>query len=69
MIMLGFILIVSGILFLLKNLGLISGNVWDTLWPALLIAAGANLIIRKSCHGFFWEERFGWRKREIDEKK
>lgn len=67
--MLGFLLVILGVIFLLKNLGFISENVWGILWPAFLIVAGLNLIIRKNYPGFFWEERFGWRKREIDEKK
>lgn len=67
--MVGFLFIIIGIIFLLKNLGLISGSVWDILWPALLIAAGLNVIIRRRSPWFFGEEQWGWRKKEIDEEK
>ena len=66
--MIGFLLIAIGILFLLKNFGLITGGVWDILWPVLLVAAGVHVLIRKHRPGFFWEERFGWGKRAVDEK-
>ena len=64
----GFLLVTIGILFLLKNFGFIAGDVWDILWPMLLIAAGVNLILRKRYPGFFWEERFGWGRKTPDEK-
>ncbi|MFH1460992.1 MAG: DUF5668 domain-containing protein [Patescibacteria group bacterium] len=62
--MIGFFLIILGVIFLLKNFGVISGSVWGILWPALLIVAGLGMILRRGRHGFFWEERFGWRKQE-----
>ncbi len=42
------ILISAGMMFLLNNLGLLSWNVWGTLWrlwPVLLIAAGLDILI------------------------
>jgi hypothetical protein len=62
--MFGFLLIIIGIIVLLKNLGFISGNVWDIFWPALLIVVGLSLVLRRRSGGFFWEERFGWGKKE-----
>ena len=44
-----FILIAVGVAFLLQNLGLISGSLWDTifrLWPVLFILLGINDLIR-----------------------
>ena len=44
------ILIGLGIIFLLNNLGLMTGDVWDTalrLWPLLLIAIGLDGFIRR----------------------
>ena len=46
------ILITVGAAFLLQNLGLIGGNLWDTifrLWPVLIILLGINDLIRN--HG------------------
>lgn len=44
------ILIIIGLVFLLNNLNVISGNVWDTvirLWPVILIAFGLDGIFRR----------------------
>src|SRR4030067_1199228 len=44
------ILIVLGVLFLLKNIGALTGDVWDTLislWPLLFIAFGLDGILRR----------------------
>ena len=64
----GLILIIIGIVFLLQNLGYISGGAWGVIWPAILIVMGVNILLKRKEGGFFWEERFGWRKREIKEK-
>ena len=39
-----FFLIALGVVFLLKNLGVISGDVWEVLWPLILIALGLSMI-------------------------
>lgn len=52
--MAGFILIIIGAIFLLRNLGFIPGNAWEVIWPALLIAAGLSFVMRKSRAAFFW---------------
>ncbi len=44
------ILIVIGLVFLLNNLNIISGNIWDTvirLWPVIFIAFGLDGILRR----------------------
>jgi hypothetical protein len=43
----GFFLLALGILFLLKNLDVIHGDIWQVLWPLLIIAFGASLVFRK----------------------
>ena len=43
------ILIVAGVIFLLQNLGLLTGSAWDmlfSLWPLLIILLGINDLIR-----------------------
>ena len=62
----GLISIVIGIIFLLKNLGYISGAAWSIIWPAILIMIGLWILLKRKDQGFFWEERFGWRKKEIN---
>lgn len=65
--MFGLILVALGVLFLLKNLGIISGDIWGIFWPILLIILGLWIIIghfsrRKffrnffSCGRDFWED-------------
>ena len=65
----GFILIIIGAVFLLQNLGYISEGAWRIIWPAISIVIGIGILLKKRDHGFFWEERFGWRKKEIKEKE
>lgn len=64
---LSLILIIIGIVFLLQNLGYISGAAWSIIWPAILITMGLSILLRRKDHGFFWEERFGWGKKKIKE--
>jgi len=61
--MAGFLLIIIGVIFLLKNLGFISVGVWEILWPIFLITLGISFIVRRGQVGFFLEEYVGWRKR------
>jgi hypothetical protein len=43
----GFVILALGVLFLLKNLGVIYGDLWDYLWPAAIIALGISIIFKK----------------------
>lgn len=40
----GLLVIVVGVLFLLKNLGVIAGNFWDILWPLVIVVAGISML-------------------------
>ena len=42
----GIIIILIGVIFLLKNLGIITG-VGNVLWPVLIIVFGLSLIFKK----------------------
>lgn len=69
--MTGLVLIIIGIAFLLKNLGVISSSVWGFIWPALLVALGLWFLLRGRGGGFFLEERLGWRRpkeKRLDEE-
>jgi hypothetical protein len=55
--MVGILILVIGVFFLFKNLGLIAGNVWDVLWPVIVIAIGLRILMRRNrrwddWHGF-----------------
>lgn len=41
----GLVLICLGVIFLLRNLGIIKHSIWPILWPSILIAIGIELII------------------------
>lgn len=43
----GLAVLVAGVLFLLKNLGYISSNVWDIIWPCLVVILGLAMIFRQ----------------------
>lgn len=46
-----YIFIVAGVVILLKNLGFITADVWDVLWPLALIALGLSMLTRRGTHG------------------
>ena len=54
----GLTIIIIGLVFLLKNLGFISGDVWSILWPCLLIVFGLSILWKRKKHGEKWE-KFG----------
>jgi uncharacterized membrane protein len=56
------LLILIGIVFLLKNLGLIAGEVWGIIWPLILILMGVYFILKSRRSRMFWEKV--WRKLE-----
>lgn len=50
-------LIAIGVIFLLKNLGIISGEIWGIIWPTLIILLGLSLLLRPQ-RRHFWNEWF-----------
>jgi len=42
--LIGLLVIVVGVLFLLKNLGVIGGNFWDILWPIIIVFVGISML-------------------------
>jgi len=45
--MMGVALVIIGAIFLMKNLGIISGIAWDIFWPLALIVVGISMIFKK----------------------
>lgn len=43
----GVAIIIVGVILLLQNLGLVSGGVWDVVWPALIIMLGASILAKR----------------------
>jgi len=43
----GVAVIIVGVIMLLQNLGLVSGGVWDVVWPALIIMLGASVLAKR----------------------
>jgi len=41
------LLITVGVVFLLKNLGIITGSAWGVIWPLGLIAIGVYFILKR----------------------
>ncbi len=54
------IFIILGVVFLLKNLGIISGEVWGIIWPLILVMIGIRLLW-KQYEWKRWSERI-WTK-------
>ncbi|HPA25334.1 MAG TPA: DUF5668 domain-containing protein [bacterium] len=43
----GTILFITGLAFLLKNLGILSGVTWSFIWPVVIMLIGLSMIINK----------------------
>jgi hypothetical protein len=43
----GFVLVCNGILVLLSNMDIIRGDVWNYIWPLILIIFGISLILKR----------------------
>lgn len=41
----GILLLAFGVLLLMKEMGIIYGNIWDYIWPIALIALGLDFIV------------------------
>jgi len=52
---LGLLVFVVGVIFLFQNLGYIGGNVWNIIWPALVIVVGLSMIMRPKLRGRIFE--------------
>lgn len=57
-----FLLIIIGVVFLLKNLGIIVGDVGGIIWPLTLIAFGLYLLLKTHRYRVFWDKI--WKKLE-----
>ncbi len=44
-------LIITGLAFLLKNLGYLPGGAWSVIWPVLLILLGLWFLLTSSSSG------------------
>ena len=45
----GIFLMALGILYLLRNLGILCGDIWDWAWPILIICIGIGIILKPIC--------------------
>jgi hypothetical protein len=45
--MFGVLVLIIGLFFLLRNLGWITGDLWNILWPLIIIAIGFKMIFKK----------------------
>ena len=62
--MMPWLLIAVGLIFLLENLNLIPGVKWSIVWPVILILAGL-LMLKKKSGG----DCYGWHSGKPEEKK
>ncbi len=45
----GSMMILLGMLFLFRNMGYFSREIWNFIWPGVLILAGIAIIVRRHC--------------------
>ncbi|MFW0837677.1 MAG: LiaI-LiaF-like domain-containing protein [Candidatus Komeilibacteria bacterium] len=43
------VIVILGVVLLLNNLGIVSANVWDVVWPILIIAIGIAMMSKRHC--------------------
>lgn len=43
----GYLLVIIGVVWLLKNLGIFTAATWDIIFPSVIIACGLAVILRK----------------------
>jgi hypothetical protein len=46
----GLFLICAGIMILLSNLDIIRGDVWNYIWPLILVFVGVSMILKRRGH-------------------
>jgi uncharacterized membrane protein YdjX (TVP38/TMEM64 family) len=67
MILFGLIITAIGVVFLLQNLGLITGDFWSIFGPCLLIVVGFGIVFKRKSREQKWE-KFGKGMKKFGEK-
>ncbi len=49
--MLGLIILIIGVALLLRNLGYLSIELWNIIWPSIWIIVGLKFMLKKKGHG------------------
>ena len=52
----GLTIVIIGLVFLLKNLGLIGSDVWPIIWPSLVIILGLSILLKRKRHRDKWDK-------------
>jgi membrane-associated PAP2 superfamily phosphatase len=51
----GIFVLALGVLFLLRNAGFLSGDIWKYIWPLALIALGISMLLSSKRPGRKWK--------------
>jgi ABC-type glycerol-3-phosphate transport system permease component len=54
----GLIIIVIGLVLLMQNMGFVSSEIWNVIWPSIIILFGISLLMKRNARREKWE-RFG----------
>jgi uncharacterized membrane protein len=52
----GLIIIVIGLVLLMQNMGLVGPDIWNVIWPSLIILFGISLIMKRKRSEDRWEK-------------
>jgi len=63
----GLIVLIVGVVFLLKNVDVIGGEIWTIIWPCLIIALGLSILFKRKKNEKRWE-RFGDKMQKLGEE-
>ncbi|MBU0706787.1 hypothetical protein KKG41_00235 [Patescibacteria group bacterium] len=48
-------LVAIGVIYLLKNTGIITGGVWDIVWPSIIIIFGISIVFKQKRKKHWWD--------------
>ncbi len=50
----GLVLVIVGVMLLLEKLGIVTGSVWNYVWPCLIIALGLSIVFGRGWSKMRW---------------
>lgn len=56
----GLVLVIIGGILLLESLGVITGDAWKYIWPALIILLGLSILFKPLRGKLFGGGKWGW---------
>lgn len=65
----GLVLVIVGGILLLESMGVITGDAWKYIWPALIILLGLSILFKPFRNKMFYSSKWGWGGRHEERKE